>query len=448
MKTFEPVIGLEIHVELKTDSKMFCGCKNDPFFAKEPNIYTCPVCLAMPGGLPVPNKKAIEWTVKLGLALGCEIPLFSKFDRKNYFYPDLPKGYQITQYDQPFAHNGALNLKSKKIRIRRVHLEEDTGKLIHATVDGEKVTLIDFNRSGVPLTEIVTEPDFRSVEEVDQFVKNLQQVVRYLAISNADMEKGSMRIEPSVSIRTIDKNEKLPPYRVELKNINSFRFVRKALEYEIKRQTEILMAGEQPIQETRGWNETRNMTVPQREKESAHDYRYFPEPDIPPMRFTQYQISNIRSQISELPEAKKERFRKQYGLSNYDAGLLTETKQLADYFEEAVKITPDSGNQHIKQPQISPKTIANWLINRKIDLAEVLPAKLISQIRQTQTATTISASDLEKMIEQVIAENQKAVADYKKGKEQALMYLLGQIKRKLPDADARLIKEAIIKRIN
>ncbi len=466
---YKPIIGLEVHVELATKSKMFCGCPAD-HFGKKPNTQTCPVCLGLPGALPVPNKKAVEWTVLLGLALGCTINEESKFDRKHYFYPDLPKGYQISQYDQPLAIGGELELRTqnsmtKKIRIRRVHLEEDTGKLMHSTADGTPATLIDFNRSGVPLVEIVTEPDFRTVEDVDMFLKKLQQIIRYIGISGADMEKGSMRIEPSISIRKSsgearsrsagqipnpnDKQrssrlavahsnnkysssevEKLPNYRVELKNINSFRFARKALEYEIERQTELLDRGETPTQQTRGWNEGKGATVAQREKEEAHDYRYFPEPDIPPLRFREVEISELRTQIPELPDAKKERFMKEYGLSEYDAGLITETREKAEYFEECIRVLRlDTGNQHIKHDQVTPKTIANWLINRNINIDEVLPAQLVERIIKVTHVATVSNDELEQIVKQVIADNQKAVEDYKKGKEQALMFLVGQVIR-------------------
>ncbi|KKR78919.1 MAG: Aspartyl/glutamyl-tRNA(Asn/Gln) amidotransferase subunit B, partial [Microgenomates group bacterium GW2011_GWB1_40_9] len=324
-KIYEPVIGLEVHVELKTNSKMFCGCPAD-HFGKEPNTQTCPVCLGLPGALPVPNKKAIEWCIKLGLALHCTVPAESKFDRKNYFYPDLPKGYQISQYDKPLCENGWIQINDRKIRIRRVHQEEDTGKLQHIEAEGQQVTLVDFNRSGVPLVEIVTEPDFHTIDEVDQYVKQIRRIIRYLDISNADMEKGSMRLEPSISLR-VSGSDELPNYRVELKNINSFRFVRKAIEFEIKRQSEILDLGETIVQQTRGWNESKQVTLPQREKEEAHDYRYFPEPDIPPMRFTNVFVEGIRKQIPELPDAKKSRFMKTYNMNESVADILIQEKE-------------------------------------------------------------------------------------------------------------------------
>lgn len=451
--TYEPIIGLEVHVELVTASKMFCGCPAD-HFGKKPNSVTCPVCLGLPGALPVPNKKAVEWAILLGLALGCRINEESKFDRKHYFYPDLPKGYQISQYDQPLATRGSLEINTnqlinqstnqpikKTVRIRRVHLEEDTGKLQHAVLDGKRVSLVDFNRSGVPLVEIVTEPDFHSVEEVDAYVKSLQQIVRYLGISGADMEEGSMRIEPSISIRksqipnhkfqTNSKSEilnedKLPPYRVEIKNINSFKFARNAIAYEIVRQTEMLERGETPTQQTRGFVEVKGITVAQREKEEAHDYRYFPEPDIPPMRFAQNSIRQLADQIGELPDGKKNRFIKEYELNEYDAGLLVETKERAEYFEETLKATHDTGNQAIKMHQVSPKIIANWIINKKIDLEKVTPIQLVDQIVQSTATSSISEDALEEIIKAVLIENPKAVEDYKKGREQALMFLVGQ----------------------
>jgi len=425
MKT---VIGLEVHIELKTKSKMFCECTTD-YFGKKPNTYTCPVCLGLPGALPIPNQKAINWCVMLGLALGCKIPLFSKFDRKNYFYPDLPKGYQVSQYDQPFCIDGEIELSNgKKIGIRRVHMEEDTGKLIHE----EGSTLIDFNRSGVPLVEIVTEPDFDNAKDVREYLQKLQQIARYLEISDADMDKGQMRLEPNISIKG---SKKL--YKVEVKNINSFSFVEKAINYELKRQQEIIDNGETPIQETRGWDEKKQKTVSQRVKEEASDYRYFPEPDIPPIRWTQPQISKIKDQIKELPDEKFKRFIRQYQLNSYDSEILTREKNLADYYEDAVKV----GKTH----EVSAKQIANYIINRKPDIEEVLPAQLIQKIIQSSTVTKIDEGELDKTINEVIKNNEKAVSDYKNGKEQAIMFLVGQVLRKIPNLDANLVKEKISK---
>ena len=434
-----PVIGLEVHVELKTKSKMFCSCKAEYFGAK-PNTQTCPVCLGLPGALPVPNQKAIEWCVMIGQALNCEIPLFSKFDRKNYFYPDLAKGYQISQYDKPFAINGFVILGSKTtpeskqdagqasmtggktIRIRRVHMEEDTGKLIH---EGNS-SLIDFNRSGVPLVEIVTEPDFETAEEVVEYLKKLQQIVRYLEVSDADMEKGNMRLEPNISLKPVilasDKGtrpesggdagqasmtEDLPPYKVEVKNINSFSFVSKAITYEIKRQTEILEKGETPAQETMGWDENRQKTVSQRSKEEAHDYRYFPEPDIPPIRWMESQISNLKSQMPELPDEKCERFKKEFSLSPYDAEILTRERSLANYFEKAVKVSEELAVS--SKQKLTPKRIANEIINKKINIEEVLPAKLIEQIIDSSKMTVVDENELENVIKLILEGNPKAV---------------------------------------
>lgn len=439
---YEPVIGMEIHVELKTASKMFCGCKNDPFFAKAPNIYTCPACLGMPGGLPVPNKKAIEWAIKLGLALGCEIPLFTKFDRKNYFYPDLPKGYQISQYDQPMAVNGKVETSFDRVRIRRVHLEEDAGKLLHATVDGKKVSLVDFNRSGVPLVEIVTEPDIRSGEQTKEFLKRLHQIVRYLDISDADMDKGSMRLEPNISVRvqgTGVREQELPNYKVEVKNINSFNFVKRAIDFEFERQARILDEGKIPTQETRGWNEGKGTTVSQRVKGEADDYRYFPDPDIPPLRWTKGYIEEIRATIPELPDVKRARFMKDYTLNDYDAGLLTETKQLADYFEECVKVA-----KAVKEDELTPKKLANWIINKNVDIGKILPAALVKSIALASQVVSISDAKVDNIIHAVLTENPKAVADYKAGKEQSKMFLFGNVLRELKgQGDKKKIMEHI-----
>jgi len=452
-----PIIGLEIHVELKTKSKMFCGCRAD-YFGHQPNTHCCPVCLGLPGSLPVPNKKAIEWTVMTGLALNCQIPLFSKFDRKNYFYPDLPKGYQISQYDKPFAINGKLKLKVqsskckataknlKLIRIRRVHLEEDTAKLIHATVDGEKCTLIDFNRSGVPLMEIVTEPNVSSGEEAKVFLQKLQQILRYLKVSECEMEKGSMRCEPNISLCEVQgskfkvrsEEQKLPNYKVEIKNLNSFKFVKKAIDYEINRQIKIFKKGGKVSQETRGWDERKEITFPQRSKEEAADYRYFPEPDIPPIRWRKEEIKRLRNLLSELPDAKEKRFLKEYGLSEYNVRILTAERKTADYLEKAVRVYKKLKIKNIE------RIIGQWIINKRIDINEVLPVELIEKILKKLALSTIGKEELEKIVNQVLLDNQKAVSDYKKGRKEALMFLIGQVMNKTKGKiNAQLVKEAL-----
>ena len=414
---YKAVIGLEVHVELKTNSKMFCSCSAE-YFGQKANTHTCPVCLGLPGALPVPNKKAIEWCVMIGLALNCDIPLFSKFDRKNYFYPDLAKGYQISQYDKPFCQNGFIKLQNgKKIGITRVHMEEDTGKLIHETVDGKKVSLIDFNRSGVPLVEIVTEPDFETADEVKEYLQKLQQIVRYLNVSNADMEKGNMRLEPNISLR-IDGETDLPKYKVEVKNINSFGFVTKAINYEIKRHTEILERGETPLQETRGFVEKNSSTVSQRVKEEASDYRYFPEPDIPPIRWTRDEIAKIKTSLPELPDEKRARFQKQYSLSIYDAISLTENLAVSEYFETAV--TAGTG-------KVTPKQIANMIINKKVNIEEVLPAKLIEEILTLNKTEAVDEKELIGIIKKVLNDNPKIIDDYKQGKDSVIQFAIGQV---------------------
>jgi len=441
--TYEPVIGLEVHVELKTKSKMFCGCSADQFGSK-PNTQTCPVCLGLPGALPVPNKKAIEWCIKLGLALNCTIPEESKFDRKNYFYPDLAKGYQISQYDKPLCEHGWMQLKERKVRIARVHQEEDTGKLQHVTVDGERLTLVDFNRCGVPLVEIVTEPDFHSIDEVDQYVKKLQRIVRYIDISGADMEKGTMRLEPSISLRKVGSTD-LPPYRVELKNINSFRFVRKAIEYEIQRQSEMLDNGETPIQQTRGWSESKNATLPQRSKEDAHDYRYFPEPDIPPMHFTREFVEEIKKTIPTLPDEYETEMKK-YGLGEQDIFVLTENAQTASYFIGTATIASqtvaDSSGAAVY------KQVANAMVNKRIDYSQLTPKEFISRIQNQEKENTVSTDIIQSTVESVLAANQKAVDDYKKGKTSVIMFLVGMVKKELKGkGDASFIEAELKKRL-
>lgn len=438
---FTTIIGIEVHVELKTKSKMFCGCNNHHFQVK-PNTHTCPVCLGLPGALPVPNEKAIDWCLLLGLALNCKINNLSKFNRKNYFYPDLPKGYQISQYDSPFCVHGKLEIKDKMqkprtIRINRVHMEEDTAKLVHAKVDDEEISLIDFNRSGVPLVEIVTEAEIHSSEETIFYLKKIQQIVRYLNISNADMEKGSMRCEINLSL-SIDG--KLPPFKIELKNINSFRFVKKAIDYEIKRQEKILRLGKIPVQETRGFDATRNKTFSQRTKEEAHDYRYFPEPDIPLIKVSQEKISSLEKILPELPDEKARRFAKEYKLSTYNANLLTFSKKRADYFEEAVKIG--------KANQVFPEIIANTIVNKRISIKKYLPQEFVKLLLKKQTQKINDQKLISKVITKAMKSNPKAVADFKKGKQVCVGFLLGQVMRETKGkADPLLTQKLLLEKL-
>jgi len=424
---YKPIIGLEIHVELKTKSKMFCQCDAN-YFGKEPNTNTCPVCLGLPGALPVPNKKAIEWCVLIGRALNCRIPSVSKFDRKHYFYPDLPKGYQISQYDEPIAVNGFLEVGRKKFGITRVHQEEDTGKLIHSGGD----TLVDFNRSGVPLVEIVTEPNFDNAEDVKEFLEELHTIVRYLGVSDADMEKGSMRMEPNISLQKVGE-KRLPGYKVEVKNINSFRFVKQAIEYELDRQKELLERGEIPLQETRGFDEKKVITYSQRSKEEAQDYRYFPEPDIPPMEFTKEYIDSIK--VPELPQQRMNRF-VEMGVKEQDAFVLTREVKGSLEFEKQVL--------HFGK-QFSQK-IANIMINTKIEKSDV--RKLSEKIQELIAPKETDFNLLEESITKVIQANQKVVDDYKSGKQNALMFLVGQVMKEMKgQADAKIVINVLKKKL-
>jgi len=440
---YKLVCGLEVHAELKTKSKMFCSCKNDPFGAKEPNIYTCPVCLGMPGALPVANRQAIEWTIKLGLALNCKINLFSKFDRKNYFYPDLPKGYQISQYDIPFCYDGYLNTKEGRIGIHRIHLEEDTAKLSHQEIDLdgdgklEKATLIDFNRSSVPLVEIVTEPDIISPAQAKEYGQKLRQIMRYLDIANCDMEKGGMRLEANISLRK-EGHQELPDYKVECKNINSFKFLEAAINYEIIRQTETLQNGEKPIQETRGYNPNTSKTFSQRTKEDAADYRYFPDPDLPPIEFTAEKIETIRATLPELPDIKAMRFTKDYKINEKLARELTLNKQQSEFFEEVMKIA--------KKENLDCQKSMNSLINKKITFEfSDEPAEIIKKIKIESTSETVDQTELQSIIQKVLENNQDAVAKYKSGKTAVIGFLIGQITRELgKKADVAQIKQELI----
>ena len=484
--SYQPTIGLEIHVELKTRSKMFCFCKNDPN-EKHPNVNICPVCTAQPGTLPVINKEAVRKVMKTGLALNCKIPESSKFDRKNYFYPDLPKGYQISQYDKPFCKEGFLKIRDKKIRITRVHLEEDTGKLIHPK--GADHSLVDFNRAGIPLMELVTEPDLRTAKEARKFAEELRLILRYLDVSDADMEKGQLRVEVNISL---SKGEKLGT-KVEIKNLNSFRTVEKSIEYEIKRQSEVLESGKKVVQETRGWDEVKGITVSQREKEEAHDYRYFPEPDLPTLHFDKEFIDEIKSEIPELPQQRRKRFEKEYKLdektieiftnkdlgeyfekvmselrnwikeaeqkekveekeyeklvklaSNYIITDLQGTINLSSFIEENFPITPENFAEFMKliyRGEISSK-IAKMLLQEMFktgaDPSHIIEEKGLSQVTDE--------GEIEKIIKEVISKNPKPVEDYKKGKETALQFLVGQVMaatrgRANPESVQRLLKE-------
>lgn len=485
-----PVIGMEVHAELSTDSKMFCSCKNGRGLEKEPNIHICPVCTGAPGTLPTPNRRAIESVQRAGLALGCSLRLRSKFDRKNYFYPDLPKGYQISQYDEPFCEGGELSIRSDKtVAITRIHMEEDTGKSTHPT--GAEYTLVDLNRAGVPLMELVTEPDIESGEDARLFCQKLRQILRYIDISDADMEKGQMRCEVNISLH-VEGTEKLSGTKVEIKNLNSFKSVAGAIEYEIKRQTEALEAGEKIVQETRGWDEGRQATVPQRKKESAHDYRYFPEPDISPLTFTAEYVEELRRSLPELPDAKSKRFMESFGLSEGDAALLTADREFAEYYEHVVselESKTTSGESGIDRSKAA-KLAANYMLTelrkhltktgediRHIRMtpenfaeliAIVASGKVNSSAAQTvlermyhsggdpshiieelNLAQVSDEGELEAIVDSVLVANEKSVADYKSGKQNALQFLMGQVMKETKGkANPGVVMEILRKKLS
>ncbi len=434
---YEPVIGLEVHVELNTKSKMFCSCSAD-YFGKEPNTHTCPVCLGLPGALPYINEQAIDDCIKIGLALNCTVAEKSLFERKNYFYPDLPKGYQISQYRWPLTTNGKLKIENGKwIRINRAHMEEDTGKLSHKGTE----TLIDFNRSGVPLVEIVTEPDFTNVEQIRDYAKKLQQLFRYLEVSNADMERGDMRLEANVSVRNLSGHPKgearvLPNYRVELKNINSFRFMVAAVEYEIKRQIAAIEKGEKLFQETRGWNEDKKCTYLQRGKEDAHDYRYFPEPDLPELILEHKKIQSIKNSLPELPWDRSERFEKGLGIKKTDAEILAEDKRMAEFFETVVK--------QGQEQEVSAQDIANYIINKKTDINIVGTAQIIEEIKAKLVGLIDDGKELKKLAEEAITKNPMAVQDFVKGRINAIQAMVGWVMKETKGkADPGKVKEIL-----
>ncbi|NCN82945.1 MAG: Asp-tRNA(Asn)/Glu-tRNA(Gln) amidotransferase subunit GatB [Candidatus Pacebacteria bacterium] len=434
---YQLVCGMEVHAELKTNSKMFCGCKNDPFHAEKPNIYTCPVCLGLPGALPVANKQAIEWTIKLGLALGCKINLFSKFDRKHYFYPDLPKGYQISQYDLPFCYDGKIETELGTVRIHRIHLEEDTGKLLHKTVNGEQVSLIDFNRSSVPLIEIVTEPDITTAAHAAAYGKQLRKILQYLDIANCDMEQGGMRLEANVSLRPVGETE-LPNYKTEIKNINSFRFLEQAIDFEIDRQAELLANNQIVSQETRGWNSVKQVTYSQRSKEDAEDYRYFPDPDIPPIRFTEEQIAAIRETIPELPSAIATRWQQEYGIEpNMIEQIIVNTTVSRQY---------DKLFTNAKNEGISVASLLKNILSKKVPSPlEAGAEQTLLQFKELQKTDVVDDTQLIAIVNKVLTENPDISAKYFSGQKQVIGFVMGQILRELPKkSDPAQVREAII----
>jgi aspartyl-tRNA(Asn)/glutamyl-tRNA(Gln) amidotransferase subunit B len=452
--SYEVVIGVEVHAQLRTKSKMFCGCS--AAFGRSPNSQTCPVCLGLPGSLPVINKAAVDMAVRSGLALNCTIRNQNRFARKNYFYPDLPKGYQISQYEAPICEQGWIEIAAgtgmKRVRIRRAHLEEDAGKNIHGAGAGRSV--VDLNRAGTPLLEIVTEPDMQSADEVVAYLKGLRDILMYLEVCDGNMEEGSFRCEPNLSLRPVGQQEY--GVKVELKNINSFKFVKDAIEYEIRRQTKVLNEGGSIKQETRLWNLDRGETAVMRSKEEAHDYRYFPDPDLVPLKLEREWVDAFHDTLPELPAARVRRFVDQYGLPAYDAAVLTATKDVAEYFEAAVKLFPQA------------KTVSNWVMGEltrelnnsgtPVGASPVSPERLSSllhmvekgtvslkvardifpqiystgrtpeEIVQERGLTQVSDEEaLGRMIDDVLAKNPVQVAQFKQGKEQVLGFLVGQV---------------------
>jgi len=486
---FETVIGLEVHAQLLTKSKMFCRCSTD-YASAPPNTHVCPVCLGMPGVLPVINKQAVEYTMMTALALNCTVSGYTKFDRKNYPYPDLMKGYQISQYDAPIGLGGWLNIEvdgeSKKIGITRVHLEEDVAKLLHRTsLDGESYSLVDVNRSSAPLMEIVGEPDLRSPEEARQYLIKLRSILQYLGVSTGNMEEGSFRCDANISIRP--RGGVGTTARAEVKNMNSFKAVYLAMEYEAKRQRKAVAQGKKLVQETRGWVEASGKTVSQRSKEYAHDYRYFPEPDLPPLNISREWVEEIRTGLPELPEARRDRFISGYGLSLYDANLLTSSRPMADYFEDCLK-TED----YKKIPEgKGAKEVSNWILGEASRIMNATNTeisgfrKMVSPGQLVQLAALISAGgisgtsakevfeemfktgrnageiinerglsqisdivQLESVVVEVINSNSQAVADFSAGKAPALKFLVGQVMRATRGrANPSLVSEVLEKKL-
>jgi len=477
------IIGLEVHIQLMTKAKMFCNCSTD-YIGKKPNTNTCPVCLGLPGSLPVLNRKVIEYAIKTGLALNCKVNTISRFHRKNYFYPDLPKAYQISQFDMPLNSNGYMDIpkensnEKRRIGITRIHIEEDAGKLVHEE-SGDSVStysLVDYNRCGIPLAEIVTEPDLRSPEEARVFLIQLRSLVQHLGVCDGNMEEGSMRCDANISI--CDSETGKLGIKTEIKNMNSFKSVKKALEYEVMRQKKIIENNEKVVQETRRWDEAKNITISMRSKEEAHDYRYFPEPDLPPLKIDKEIIEEIRNHLPELPVTRKKRFIDNYQLPEYDAEILTSSKALGDFFERAV-----SDYKNIK-------ILSNWIMGEllrflneekiKLEKSPIPPDNLVemlklidkgtisgkmakevfkkmfqtgkkaSQIIKEEGMTQITdESELIEIIDKVIKENPKSIDDFREGKEKALNFLIGQVMRYTRGrAKPDFVFEALKKRMN
>lgn len=479
MAQFETVIGLEVHVELKTRSKIFCDSTTE--FGGDPNTHVCPVCLGLPGVLPVVNKTVVEYAVRAALALNCEIASFSKFDRKNYYYPDMPKNYQISQYDLPIAERGHLEIdidgETKRIGITRLHMEEDTGKLVHqGTITTTPFSLVDYNRAGVPLIEIVSEPDLRSPEEAREYLEKMKAIIQYTGVSDCKMEEGSLRCDANVSIRPFGNSEL--GTKTEIKNMNSFKALQKALAYEIERQTEVLEEGGRIVQETRTWDEGKGVTLSMRSKEQAQDYRYLPDPDLVPLVIEREWVEDIHRSLPELPDARRERYVQEYGLPRYDAGVLTNTKELADYFEACLTGYPN------------PKAVSNWVMgdlsrllnanNRDITDCPIKPEQLASMLQLMDKGTIsgkIAKTVFEEMfatgkdaeaivkekglvqisdegaitavVDEVLAKNPKSVEDFRDGKEKALGFLVGQVMKATrgkanPELVNKLLKERLL----
>lgn len=461
MAKYITVIGLEVHAELKTKSKAFCSCSTE--FGATPNTHVCPVCLGMPGALPVLNKQVVEFAIRAGLALNCEIQKFNKFDRKNYFYPDLAKNYQISQWDEPICLKGHIDInvngEEKRIGITRIHMEEDAGKLVHsgATISTSDSSAVDYNRAGVPLIEIVSEPDMRSAEEARAYMENLKAILEYTDVCDCKMQEGSLRCDANISI--MPEGAKEFGTRAEIKNLNSFKALVRAIEYEVERQKEVIEDGGHVVQETRTWDDAKGVTLSMRSKEEAHDYRYFPEPDLVPVEIDDAWINRVKSELPELPVQRQARLMEQFGLPSYDAGLLVSSKAMAEYFDKAVKSAKDAKavsnwllgdvsawlnneNKEIGDFVVTPEHLAeltnlvkDGVLSSKLAkkvFAEMLkgnkaPKDLVKELGLEQVSDT---GAIEKFVDEALAENPQSVADYKAGKDKAIGFLVGQIMKK------------------